>query len=146
MTGTVDCGTERWVLAATILASSMAFIDGSALNVALPALQASLHASGAQLLWIVNGYLLMLAGFLYWRLFIFTSVRRATSVSVLLSDYASSPLLSFAQVVSGYIKDLFETAVLAWFVLRKLKPPVKEKPASPAAVLPAAAKKEPVLV
>lgn len=51
----------NWVLAATILASSMAFIDGSALNVALPAIQAGLNASGALLLWIVNGYLLMLA-------------------------------------------------------------------------------------
>ncbi len=50
-----------WVLLSTILASSMAFIDGSALNVALPALQADLQATGAQLLWIVNGYLLMLA-------------------------------------------------------------------------------------
>src|SRR4051812_12356764 len=52
---------ERWILFASILASSMAFIDGSALNVALPALQADLQASGAQLLWIVNAYLLMLA-------------------------------------------------------------------------------------
>src|SRR6266487_7164568 len=51
----------RWVLIASILASSMAFIDGSALNVALPSLQADLQASGAQLLWIVNAYLLMLA-------------------------------------------------------------------------------------
>ena len=52
---------ERWILAGTILASSMAFIDGSALNVALPALQASFQASGADLLWIINSYLLMLA-------------------------------------------------------------------------------------
>lgn len=51
----------RWVLFSTILASSMAFIDASALNVALPALQHDLHASGVQLLWIVNAYLLMLA-------------------------------------------------------------------------------------
>ncbi len=50
-----------WVLAGTILASSMAFIDGSALGVALPALQADMSATGAQLLWIVNGYLLVLA-------------------------------------------------------------------------------------
>jgi EmrB/QacA subfamily drug resistance transporter len=48
-------------LFATILASSMAFIDGSALNVALPSIQADLRASGAQLLWVVNAYLLMLA-------------------------------------------------------------------------------------
>src|SRR5207245_2611813 len=51
----------RWVLFAAILASSMAFIDSTALNVGLPAIQADLQASGAQLLWIVNAYLLMLA-------------------------------------------------------------------------------------
>jgi len=39
----------------------MAFIDGTALNVALPALQTGLHANGVQLLWVVNAYLLMLA-------------------------------------------------------------------------------------
>lgn len=49
------------MLLAAILASSMAFIDGSALNVALPALQADLGATGGQVLWIVNAYLLMLA-------------------------------------------------------------------------------------
>ncbi|HET6450530.1 MAG TPA: MFS transporter [Spirochaetia bacterium] len=54
-------GTGTWVLTATILASSMAFIDGSALNVALPALQSALQASGEQLLWVVNAYLVMLA-------------------------------------------------------------------------------------
>jgi EmrB/QacA subfamily drug resistance transporter len=53
--------TGQWVLTATILASSMAFIDGSALNVALPALQSALRASGEQLLWVVNAYLVMLA-------------------------------------------------------------------------------------
>ena len=52
---------ESWILTATILASSMAFIDGSALNTALAAVQAGLRASGADLLWIVNAYLLMLA-------------------------------------------------------------------------------------
>ena len=39
----------------------MAFIDGTALNVALPAVQTALHANGVQLLWVVNAYLLMLA-------------------------------------------------------------------------------------
>ena len=52
---------EVWTLVATILASSMAFIDSSALNVVLSNLQHDLNASGAQLLWIVNAYLLMLA-------------------------------------------------------------------------------------
>ncbi|MGO9412863.1 MAG: MFS transporter [Spirochaetia bacterium] len=50
-----------WVLFSTIFASSMAFIDGTALNVAMPAIQNGLHASGVQLLWMVNAYLLMLA-------------------------------------------------------------------------------------
>src|SRR5690606_4011887 len=49
-----------WVLAATILGSSIAFIDGSVVGVALPMMQAELGTTvrGAQ--WIVNGYLLML--------------------------------------------------------------------------------------
>jgi EmrB/QacA subfamily drug resistance transporter len=59
--GETTAATGRWILFAAILASSMAFIDGSALNVALPSIQADLHASGAQLLWVVNAYLLMLA-------------------------------------------------------------------------------------
>ena len=57
----VSVATGRWVLFATVLASSMAFIDGSALNVALPVLQHDLGASGTELLWIVNGYALLLA-------------------------------------------------------------------------------------
>ncbi|MXV52978.1 DHA2 family efflux MFS transporter permease subunit [Pedobacter sp. HMF7647] len=51
----------KWLMASTILASSMAFIDGTALNVVLPALQKSLNATGADLFWILNAYLLMLA-------------------------------------------------------------------------------------
>jgi EmrB/QacA subfamily drug resistance transporter len=60
----VSDSTGRWVLFSTILASSMVFIDSSVLNVALPALQADLDASGAQLLWIMNAYLVMLAAFI----------------------------------------------------------------------------------
>ncbi|MFP4321384.1 MAG: MFS transporter [Anaerolineales bacterium] len=56
-----DTATARWVLFATISASSMAFIGGSALNVALPAIQSDLGASGADLLWIVNAFALLLA-------------------------------------------------------------------------------------
>src|SRR3954471_3524269 len=51
----------KWIMVSCILASSMAFIDGTALNVVLPALQQSLHASGSDLFWILNAYLLMLA-------------------------------------------------------------------------------------
>lgn len=51
----------KWVIVSAILASSMAFIDSTALNVVLPSLQKSLGASGADLFWILNAYLLMLA-------------------------------------------------------------------------------------
>jgi EmrB/QacA subfamily drug resistance transporter len=50
-----------WVLAATILGSSMAFIDGTVVNVALPALQASFHATVADVQWVVESYGLFLA-------------------------------------------------------------------------------------
>ena len=52
---------ERWVLLVTVLASGMAFIDATALNVALPAIQSQLHASGTELLWIVNAYAIVTA-------------------------------------------------------------------------------------
>lgn len=48
-------------MSSAILASAMAFIDATALNVVLPALQKSLNATGADLFWMLNAYLLMLA-------------------------------------------------------------------------------------
>jgi len=71
-----------WILAATILGSSMAFIDGTVVNVALPSIQHALNAtvSGAQ--WVVESYALFLAalillggtlGDLYGRRLMFTS-------------------------------------------------------------------------
>src|SRR2546427_4167583 len=50
-----------WVLAATILGSSMAFIDGTVVNVALPVLQRDLQATVADVQWIVEAYSLFLA-------------------------------------------------------------------------------------
>ncbi len=61
---TTQLSLERWVLISTVLASSMAFIDGTALNVALPALQRDLGATGSDLLWIINAYLLLLSALL----------------------------------------------------------------------------------
>ncbi len=52
------------VLIATILASSMAFIDGTVVNVALPALQAALHATVTDMQWVVEAYALLLASLL----------------------------------------------------------------------------------
>ena len=58
----VPCTAQaaRWILAATILGSSMAFIDSTVVNVALPALQASLHATVVGVQWVVESYGLFL--------------------------------------------------------------------------------------
>ncbi|MBB3176417.1 MFS transporter [Variovorax sp. Sphag1AA] len=63
---TVDCAPAQrpWVLAAAIIGSSMAFIDGTVVNVALPAIQADLHATAFQAQWVVESYALFLAALL----------------------------------------------------------------------------------
>src|SRR4030095_3734946 len=53
-----------WVLAATTLASSMAFIDGTVVNVALPALQTNLNATIVDVQWVIEAYSLLLAALL----------------------------------------------------------------------------------
>ncbi len=57
----LSSSTGRWTIVSTILASSMAFIDATALNVILPSLQKDLGANGTDLFWVLNGYLLMLS-------------------------------------------------------------------------------------
>lgn len=54
------CRRKRLALAATIGGSSMAFIDGSVVNVALPSIQNELGASVAAMQWVINAYLLFL--------------------------------------------------------------------------------------
>ncbi|MEJ1968225.1 MAG: MFS transporter [Rhizomicrobium sp.] len=56
--------SSGFVLAATILASSLAFIDGSVVNVGLPAIGRSLHGDAADLQWVINAYLLPLSALL----------------------------------------------------------------------------------
>jgi len=53
-----------WVLAATILGSSLAFIDSTVVNVALPALQANFNATVVDVQWVVEAYALLLAALL----------------------------------------------------------------------------------
>src|SRR5215467_12474839 len=53
-----------WILAATILGQCMAFIDGTAVNVALPALQTNLNATVTDVQWVVEAYALFLAALL----------------------------------------------------------------------------------
>jgi EmrB/QacA subfamily drug resistance transporter len=54
----------RWILTAAILGSSMVFVDGTVVNVALAAIQAELHASTAGIQWVVEAYALLLAALL----------------------------------------------------------------------------------
>jgi EmrB/QacA subfamily drug resistance transporter len=61
---TVHDKNGSWVLAASILGSSMAFIDGTAVNVALPALQSALHATVSNVQWVIESYALLLASLL----------------------------------------------------------------------------------
>src|SRR3981081_1903831 len=58
----VHCGTEArtWVLLATVLGSSMAFIDSTVVNVALPAIQSNFRATVTDLQWVVESYGLFL--------------------------------------------------------------------------------------
>src|ERR1700686_209570 len=48
----------NWLLTTTILASSLAFVDGSVVNVSLPAVGATFKASAGDLQWVINAYLL----------------------------------------------------------------------------------------
>ena len=62
--GTRSPAYPRLVIATTILASSLAFIDGSVVNVGLPAIGRSFHADAIGLQWVVNAYLLPLSALL----------------------------------------------------------------------------------
>src|SRR5262245_40709117 len=52
---------RRWVLAATILGSSLAFMMASVINVALPAIQESLDATVGEMQWVASAYTVLLA-------------------------------------------------------------------------------------
>src|SRR5438094_9619467 len=54
----------HWVLVATTLASSMAFIDSTVVNVALPALQTNLNATIVDVQWVIEAYSLLLSALL----------------------------------------------------------------------------------
>jgi MFS family permease len=60
---TIPCARAdgKWILAATIIGSSMAFIDGTVVHVALPVLQAELNANVTGVQWIIEAYTLFLA-------------------------------------------------------------------------------------
>src|SRR3954454_8694345 len=88
----IDRTRERWILAATIIASTMAFSDMTIVNVALPVLQQNLGASFAAVQWVVEAYTLVLSamilvggaiGDLYGR-------RRIFSIGIVIFVFASA--------------------------------------------------------
>jgi EmrB/QacA subfamily drug resistance transporter len=100
-----------WILAATILGSSMAFIDSTVVNVALPALQASFHATVVDVQWVVEAYGLFLGalilvggllGDLFGRRLIFvTGVTIFGAASVACGVSSSINGLIFARSIQG---------------------------------------------
>ena len=60
-TGLCSAAAAPWVLAATILGSSITFVDGTVVNVALPVLQRDLGADMRGVQWVVESYALMLS-------------------------------------------------------------------------------------
>jgi EmrB/QacA subfamily drug resistance transporter len=102
---------EKTLLLATILASSMAFIDSTALGVALPSVQRDLNMNATELLWVVNAYNLFLAalilvggrlGDLYGRKRIFgTGIVLFAGASLVCGLAPSGAVLIAARAVQG---------------------------------------------
>lgn len=104
-------GSANWTLITCVLASSLSFVEGSVLNVALPAIRSSYGAGAAEVQWVVNAYLLPLSALLllggalgdhYGRrrlLVIGTSIFAITSLLCALAP--SLPVLLAARALQG---------------------------------------------
>jgi EmrB/QacA subfamily drug resistance transporter len=55
----LSASSGNWLLTATILGSSLAFIDGSVVSIALPRIQTSFHATAFEAQWVIQGYTLV---------------------------------------------------------------------------------------
>src|ERR1700694_2481925 len=114
---------KRLTLAATILGSSMAVIDGPVVNIALPPLQQALHADAASTQWIVNAYLLLLgalvlvggsAADLYGRRRIFLiGIALFTAASIACGLAPDITVLVASRAVQGFGAALLPPASLA---------------------------------
>ena len=61
-------------------------------------------------------YLLVTAGFLYWRVFIFEGARNATDAFGLADSYLSNFRYMSIRLILETIKDFLDTSIFAWFV------------------------------
>ncbi len=106
-----DSAPGRWVLAVAVMGSGLAFLDGTVVNVALPAMGRELDASTSALQWILNGYLLTLASLIllggslgdrYGRRRIFVlGATLFTAASLLCAIAPSVELLIVARMLQG---------------------------------------------
>jgi EmrB/QacA subfamily drug resistance transporter len=116
-------GRDTWVLLATIVGSSMAFIDGLVVSLALPAIQREFHASAGDVAWIVELYTLVLGSMMllggaladrYGRKRVFVQgVVIFTAASIGCAFAWSIPSMLVARVVQGVGGMLFVPASLA---------------------------------
>ncbi len=99
---------RRMVLASCILASSMAFIDGSALTVALPNLRADLETDLASVQWVLNGYVVTLASI--------------TLVGGALADvYGKARMLAIGSLIFGLASAMCALAPsVAWLIAARV--------------------------
>lgn len=114
---------KPWVLATAILGSSLAFIEGSVVNLALPAMQSDFGASSAGLQWVINAYLLVLGAFMltggslgdrYGLRRIFMTGTAIFGIAVTACGFAPSlALLTLARLVQGFGGALLVPASLA---------------------------------
>ena len=115
---------RKWLtLVATIVGSSMALLDGSVVNIALPAIQQVLHADAAATRWIVSAYLLLLGAFvliggsaadLYGRRRIFVlGIAVFTAASIACAFSPNIAVLIVSRAVQGFGAALLMPASLA---------------------------------
>src|SRR5215831_16347332 len=119
----VSSSVARWTLIASILGSSMAFIDGSVVNVALPSIQADLGGGLATQQWVVDAYLLTLGslilvggslGDIFGESKIFAiGVASFAGASVLCAIAPDAPTLIVARAIQGIAGALLTPASLA---------------------------------
>ena len=113
----------RWTLVASILGSSMAFVDGSVVNVALPSIQADLGGGLATQQWVVDAYLLTLGslilvggslGDIFGESKVFAiGVASFAAVSVLCAIAPNAPALIVFRGLQGMAGALLTPASLA---------------------------------
>lgn len=121
----------RLLMAATITGSAIAFVDGSIVAVAIPAIRDGLDASIQQMQWIVNGYALMLAAFILpggaagdvfgrKRVFLW-GVAIYTLASLWCALASSAPELIVARIAEGFGGALMIPASLALITVNVAK-------------------------